>query len=86
MKTLLVVVTAQVLVAVLIFLVFIKEPEFENKLVEHKIPCEYLESRYEVMLDSVADLEKKAEILNRYLNMKHLEYIEVCDLVHRSKK
>jgi len=86
MKTLLVVIAAQMFVAALIFLVFIKEPEFENKLVEHKIPCEYLESRYEIMLDSVADLEEKAEILNRYLNMKHIEYIEVCNLVHRKKK
>lgn len=33
--------------------------------------------------DSVEDLEKKAEILNRYLQMKHIEYIDVCKLTYK---
>lgn len=31
----------------------------------------------------VHDLELKAEILNRYLIQKNLEYIEVCDLTYK---
>lgn len=30
------------------------------------------------------DLEQKVEILNKYLVMKHLEFIEVCQLTHRN--
>jgi hypothetical protein len=33
--------------------------------------------------DSVEYLEKKAEILNRYLQMKHIEYIDVCKLTYK---
>lgn len=36
--------------------------------------------------DSVEDLEKKAEILNRYLQMKHIEYIDVCKLTYKNEK
>ena len=35
-----------------------------------------------LLKDSVSDLEQKANILNKYLHAKHLEYIEVCNLVH----
>jgi hypothetical protein len=55
-----------------------KEP---NKLIEHKTDYSYVQS----LKDSVQDLETKARILNNYLNMKHLEYIEVCDLVAKRK-
>jgi len=51
-----------------------KEP---NKLIEHKTDYSYVQS----LKDSVQDLETKARILNRYLQMKNLEYIEVCNLV-----
>jgi hypothetical protein len=86
MKTIFKVITAQIVIAVLILIFIFNKPKIEKKLVEHKIPCEYLEARYESLVDSVSDLEQKAEILNRYLNMKHIEYMEVCDLVHKSKK
>jgi hypothetical protein len=56
-----------------------KEP---TKLIKHKTDYSYVQS----LKDSVEDLEAKARILNRYLQMKHLEYIEVCDLVYKSKK
>jgi hypothetical protein len=86
MKTIFKVVAAQIFVTALIAIFIFNKPKIDKKLVEHKIPCEYLEARYESLIDSVADLEEKAEILNRYLNMKHIEYMEVCDLVHKSKK
>jgi hypothetical protein len=86
MKTIFKVVAAQIFVTALIAIFIFNKPNIDKKLVEHKIPCEYLEARYESLIDSVADLEEKAEILNRYLNMKHIEYMEVCDLVHKSKK
>jgi hypothetical protein len=85
MKIMLKIVLAQLIVAGLIFAVFTNVPTKERKLIEHKIPCDYLESRYETLIDSVADLEQKAEILNRYLSMKHLEYIDACNLVQRKK-
>lgn len=55
-----------------------KEP---TKLIEHKTDYSYVQS----LKDSVEDLEAKARILNRYLQMKNLEYIEICDLVAKSK-
>jgi len=55
-------------------------------LIEHRVREYELTEKYKNLQDSVADLEQKARILNRYLNMKHLEYIEVCNLVHTSKK
>lgn len=36
--------------------------------------------------DTVADLESKVRILNKYLNYKHLEYIDSCNLVERKSK
>jgi hypothetical protein len=40
-----------------------------------------------ILKDSVSDLKKKASILNSYLHLKHLEYMEVCNLVqHKSNK
>ena len=57
----------------------------KTRLIEHKIRENELTERYKVLQDSVADLEQKARILNRYLNMKHLEYIEVCNLVAKEK-
>jgi hypothetical protein len=86
MKTIFKVVAAQIFVTALIAIFIFNKPKIDKKLVEHKIPCEYLEARYESLVDSVSDLEEKAEILNRYLNMKHIEYMEVCDLVYKSKK
>ncbi len=86
MKTIFKVVAAQIFVTALIAIFIFNKPKIDKKLVEHKIPCDYLEARYESLVDSVSDLEQKAEILNRYLNMKHIEYMEVCDLVHKSKK
>jgi predicted ABC-type ATPase len=56
------------------------------KLTEHEILEDDLIERYKILQDSVADLEKKASILNNYLNMKHIEYMEVCDLVYTKKK
>ncbi len=86
MKTIFKVVAAQIFVTALIAIFIFNKPKIDKKLVEHKIPCDYLEARYESLVDSVSDLEEKAEILNRYLNMKHIEYMEVCDLVYKSKK
>jgi hypothetical protein len=56
------------------------------KLTEDEILEDDLIERYKILQDSVADLEKKASILNNYLNMKHIEYMEVCDLVYTKKK
>lgn len=39
--------------------------------------CQYV---YDSLQNKVQDLEKKVEILNRYLIMKNLEYIEACNL------
>ena len=39
-----------------------------------------------ILEDSVADLKIKAAILNNYLHAKHLEYIDVCNLVDRKSK
>jgi len=58
----------------------------KTKLTEHEILEDDLTERYKILQDSVADLEKKASILNNYLNMKHIEYMEVCDLVYTKKK
>lgn len=86
MKTIFKIIAAQIVVTALFAIFIFNRPKIDKKLVEYKIPCEYLEARYESLVDSVADLEQKAKILNRYLNMKHIEYMEVCDLVHKSKK
>jgi hypothetical protein len=58
----------------------------KTRLTEHEILEDDLIERYKILQDSVADLEKKASILNNYLNMKHIEYMEVCDLVYTKKK
>jgi hypothetical protein len=58
----------------------------KTRLTEHEILEDNLTERYKILQDSVADLEKKASILNNYLNMKHIEYMEVCDLVYTKKK
>jgi len=58
----------------------------KTRLTEHEILEDDLTERYKILQDSVADLEKKASILNNYLNMKHIEYMEVCDLVYTKKK
>ena len=86
MKIMIKVVIAQLIAAIILISVFVFSNNKEKKLIEHQIPCDYLEARYDVLIDSVADLETKAEILNRYLNMKHIEYMEVCDLVYKTKK
>lgn len=62
----------------------VSNPSFSLKLGDNFE--DELSERCKILQDSVADLEKKAEILNRYLNMKHIEYMEVCDLVYKSKK
>lgn len=36
--------------------------------------------------DTVANLESKVRILNKYLNYKHLEYIDSCNLVEKKSK
>ena len=87
MKIVLKVVVAQLIVAALIAFAYIKKPELERTVFKKNGPSkQFLESRYKILTDSVADLEEKARILNAYLNMKHLEYIEVCDLVQKKKK
>ena len=58
----------------------------KTRLTKHEILEDDLIERYRILQDSVADLEKKASILNNYLNMKHIEYMEVCDLVYTKKK
>jgi hypothetical protein len=58
----------------------------KTRLTKHEILEDDLTERYKILQDSVADLEKKASILNNYLNMKHIEYMEVCDLVYTKKK
>jgi hypothetical protein len=58
----------------------------KTRLTEHEILEADLTERYKILRDSVADLETKARILNNYLNIKHIEYMEVCDLVYTKKK
>lgn len=65
--------------------VFLIRPT-KKLLIEQSFREQELAEKYKILQDSVADLEKKAEILNRYLNMKHLEYIEACNLVYKPQK
>lgn len=58
----------------------------KTRLTKHETIEADLTERYKILQDSVADLEKKARILNNYLNIKHIEYMEVCDLVYTKKK
>lgn len=77
-----------VLITTLVIIIFFGQLYFSSsakgrtKLIKHKTDYSYVQS----LKDSVEDLEAKARILNRYLQMKHLEYIEVCDLVYKTKK
>jgi hypothetical protein len=53
---------------------------------EHKEKETRLIIHNRILEDSVADLKIKATILNNYLHAKHLEYIDVCNLVERKSK
>lgn len=61
------------------------KPEIEKVQAVNNEKTEYLEELV-VLKDSVEDLQIKARILNTYLNYKHLEYIDVCNLVQRKKE
>jgi general stress protein CsbA len=57
-----------------------------EKYQEHKDKETRLIIHNRILEDSVADLKIKAAILNNYLHAKHLEYIDVCNLVQRKSK
>jgi hypothetical protein len=84
MKTFITLVVA-IGMSVAIAVLFYKDKS-KKGLVVHQVYDKELNDRYNALKDSVADLEQKARILNNYLNVKHLEYIEVCNLVHKSSK
>jgi cell division protein FtsL len=71
---------------VVVLLEFNQKVNGPIRLIEHQIDQSEYESDIKNLQDSVKDLETKARILNNYLNMKHLEYIEVCDLVAKRKR
>jgi hypothetical protein len=56
------------------------EPEPEEKL-----PTKSVE-QIDSLASVYADLERKVEILNRYLMVKHIEYMEVCNLTYSPSK
>ena len=83
MKVILIVIAVALVTAIPLFVVFDKEKS-KSVLLLHRIERKDLSERHKILKDSVADLEEKARILNRYLRIKHLEYIEVYKFVNNS--
>lgn len=75
-----------ILSAALIFALY-----FTNNSVNQSsdLTCPKVDScqvKYDSLQKEIQELEEKVDILNKYLVIKHLEYIDVCNLKYKPKR
>lgn len=76
----------QAVLFVAIILLFLYTSRSSDVLIDTQ-DCSKLpecQQTYDSLNKEVQDLEAKVKILNKYLIMKNLEYIEACDLTYKS--
>ena len=74
------------IIAVILSLILVRQADNTyNKSDEYCLKVSVCQSQYDSLQKEVKELEEKINILNKYLIIKHLEYIDVCDQKYKPK-